>query len=282
MLAVRLDRNGSWPTAPPVAIAGSLDDHSRYLPALRAGPAQGTGELVWSVMLAGITECGIPAMSLADNGIVYTGRLRAFECCVRGQPARPGHAHHQLRPVSPADLRQDRTVLADAEEMAARPPDPGHPRRTQRLCSTEFRDFYNHQRPHRALRGATPAETFSATEPSPARRPPATCTGIRQPPHRRSKSQASCIVPPYRVNVGLRWAGHKCDVIRDGDHIAIFSGTTLVREFTADPTRRYQRSDKTTRTYRTREPKPRTMSVSDVPRHNCQRCPETPHRGDRG
>ena len=31
------------------------------------------GDLVWSVMMAGIDECGIPSMSLSDNGIVYTG-----------------------------------------------------------------------------------------------------------------------------------------------------------------------------------------------------------------
>ena len=62
-----------------VAIAGSLDDHSRYVPALQAGIGHGTAELVWSVMLDAITECGIPAMSLADNGMVYTGRLHAFE-----------------------------------------------------------------------------------------------------------------------------------------------------------------------------------------------------------
>ena len=36
-------------------------------------------------------------------------------------------------------------------------------------------------------------------------------------------------VAPYHVNVGLSWAGHPCDVIRQGDHIAIFSATTLVR-----------------------------------------------------
>jgi transposase len=63
----------------PVAIAGSIDDHSRYLTALHAGTGAGTAELVWAVMLAGITECGIPAMSLTDNGIMYTGRLRGYE-----------------------------------------------------------------------------------------------------------------------------------------------------------------------------------------------------------
>ena len=63
----------------PVAIAGSLDDHSRYMPALRAGLGDATSDVVWSVMLAGITECAIPAMSLTYNGFVYTGKWRGFE-----------------------------------------------------------------------------------------------------------------------------------------------------------------------------------------------------------
>jgi hypothetical protein len=74
--------------------------------------------------------------------------------------------------------------------------------------------------------------------------------------HTVGEKSGNLFVPPYKVNVGLRWAGHQCESIRDGDHIAIFSGTTLVREFTADPRRNYQLGDKATRTYRTREPQP--------------------------
>ena len=70
------------------------------------------------------------------------------------------------------------------------------------------------------------------------------------------ESSGNLFIPPYKVNVGRRWAGHDCHCIRDGEHITIFSGTSLVREFTADPTREYQPGDKTTRTYRNREPKP--------------------------
>lgn len=62
-----------------VGIAGSLDDHSRYVVGLRAGAGDADAELVWEVMLAGIDECGIPSMSLSDNGIVYTGRFHAHE-----------------------------------------------------------------------------------------------------------------------------------------------------------------------------------------------------------
>ena len=64
------------------------------------------------------------------------------------------------------------------------------------------------------------------------------------------------VVAPYRVNVGCAGPDTNATSSDDGDHIAIFSGTTLVRELTADPSRNYQPSDKTTRTYRTREPKP--------------------------
>ncbi|MBU8821177.1 DDE-type integrase/transposase/recombinase, partial [Mycolicibacterium goodii] len=62
-----------------VAIAGSLDDHSRYVVGLRADASDADGDLVWSVILAGVNECGIPSMSLSDNGIVYTGRFHSHE-----------------------------------------------------------------------------------------------------------------------------------------------------------------------------------------------------------
>ena len=77
-------------------------------------------------------------------------------------------------------------------------------------------------------------------------------------------------VAPYRINVGLRWAGHECDVIRDGDHIAIFSGNHLVRAFTADPTR-YHQPARQNYTYLS-HPRTQTgiMSVSDVPRLDCE------------
>src|ERR1700712_3370745 len=62
-----------------VAIAGSIDDHSRYLVGLSAAVGAGTTELVWAVVLSGIAECGIPSMSLSDNGTMYTGRIHKHE-----------------------------------------------------------------------------------------------------------------------------------------------------------------------------------------------------------
>jgi transposase InsO family protein len=237
-----------------VAIAGSLDDHSRYVPALRAGMGYGTAELVWSVMLAGITECGIPAMSLADNGMVYTGRLHAFEAAFEANLRAPGTRAINSTPVHPQTCGKIERFWQTLKKWLRAHPTPAALEELNALLD-QFRGFYNQHRPHRALRVATPAHAFTATEKArPAERPlPAPVFVTR---HTVGQKSGNLFVPPYKVNVGLRWAGHECDSIRDGDHITIFSATHLIREFTADPTRNYQPGDKSTRTYRTREPQP--------------------------
>jgi transposase InsO family protein len=237
-----------------VAIAGSLDDHSRYLTALRAGIGHGTAELVWSVMLDGITECGIPAMSLADNGMVYTGRLHAFEAAFEANLRALGTHTINSTPSHPQTCGKIERFWQTLKKRLRAHPTPATLDELNALLD-EFRDFYNHHRPHRALRGATPADAFTATEKArPADQPlPAPVFVSR---HTVGETSGKLHVAPYRINIGLRWAGHHCDVIRHGDHIAIFSGTTLIRALIADPTRDYQPSAPNTRTYRTREPKP--------------------------
>ena len=237
-----------------VAIAGSLDDHSRYVPALQAGLGHGTAELVWSTMLAGIAECGIPAMSLTDNGLVYTGRLRAFEAAFETNLRALGTHTINSTPAHPQTCGKIERFWQTLKKWLRARPAPATLEELNELLA-QFRDYYNHQRPHRALHAATPAQAFIATQKAcPAERPlPAPLLVSR---HTVGQTSGNLFIPPYKVNVGLRWAGHECDIIRDGDHITIFSGTTLVGSFTADPTRNYQPGDKATRTYRTREPKP--------------------------
>lgn len=237
-----------------VAIAASLDDHSRYLAGLQAGPGQATNELVWSVLLAGITECGVPAMSLTDNGLVYTGRRFAFEAAFETNLRALGTRPINSTPGHPQTCGKIERFWQTLKKWLRARPAAGTLDELNALLD-QFGEFYNHQRPHRALRGATPAEVFTATEKArPAERPlPAPVFVSR---HTVGETSGKLHVAPYRVNVGLRWAGHDCDVVRQGDHIAIFSGTTLIRALTADPTRTYQPSAPNTRTYRARAPKP--------------------------
>lgn len=238
----------------PVAIAGSIDDHSRYLTGLRCGPGAGDAELVWSVMVAGIGECGIPSMSLSDNGMVYTGRWHGFESAFEANLRALGTRTINSAPFHPQTCGKIERFWQTLKKWLRACPAPGTVDELNDQLAV-FRDHYNHHRPHRALRGATPAEVFSATEKArPADRPlPAPVFVSR---HSVGHTSGNIHIAPYRIGVGLRWAGHECDVIRDGEHIAIFSGTTLVRELTADPSRYHQPCAPNTRTYRNREPKP--------------------------
>ncbi|RAV05271.1 IS481 family transposase [Mycolicibacterium sp. GF69] len=237
-----------------VAIAGTLDDHSRYLNALQADIGHGTAELVWSTMVAGITECGVPAMSLTDNGLVYTGRWKGYETSFEANLRALGTRTINSSPFHPQTCGKIERFWQTLKKWLRARPAPATINELNGLLS-QFRDFYNHHRPHRALRGATPAEAFNATAKAhPAEHPlPAPVFVSR---HSVDEQSGNLYVAPYRIGIGLRWAGHSCDVIRQGEHIAIFSGTTLIRELTADPTRYHQRCAPNTRTYRIREPKP--------------------------
>jgi transposase InsO family protein len=237
----------------PVAIAGSLDDHSRYLVGLRAGAGDADGDLVWSVIMAGVHECGIPSMSLSDNGIVYTGRFHEHEAAFEINLRALGVRTINSAPYHPQTCGKiERFWQTLKKWLRARDPVATLVELNDQL--EQFRIFYNHQ-PHRALRGSTPAQAFHATiKARPADRPlPAPLFVSR---HTVGQTSGNVYAAPYKINVGLRWAGHDCDVIRDGEHIAIFSGNRIVRTFTANPNRYYQPADKTTRAYRTREPKP--------------------------
>jgi transposase-like protein len=71
-----------------VAIAGTLDDHSRLLVGLQAGRGDGDAALVWTVMQSAIAAYGVPQRSLTDNGSCYSTARRglsasAFETNLR-------------------------------------------------------------------------------------------------------------------------------------------------------------------------------------------------------
>jgi hypothetical protein len=131
VLAVRLDR---------MALGrphrgGHRGQHRRPLP-VRARVARGCGGRYHRAGMGG--DPGRDRRVRGAVDVVVRQRIRLhrpvsrLRVDVRSQPARAGGAHHQLHPVSPADLRQNRTVLADAEEVARRPATGSHHRRAQR------------------------------------------------------------------------------------------------------------------------------------------------------
>lgn len=236
------------------AIAGTLDDHSRYLPALAADLADASAAHVWTVMLSGIAECGVPQRSLTDNGRVYSGKRSGFESAFERNLRALGSQSIASTPRHPQTCGKiERFWQTLKKWLAARDRATTIAELNDQLA--EFRQFYNHQRPHRALHGATPAEAFAATvRARPQVRPiAAPVFVVRNVVDPRS---GNIIAGPYKVQVGKRWSGHECDCIIDGDHIVIFSGNRIVRELDADPSRKYQRGVKVPGVYGKREPNP--------------------------
>jgi transposase InsO family protein len=144
-----------------VEILSWLDDHSRYLIGCTAHwPV--TGEIVVARFLSLIEEHGPPASTLTDNGRIYTARFgggrNAFEYLlpilgVRQKNGSPGH------PQTQGKIERFHQTLK--RWLAARPPARTVPELQRQI--DQFREHYNHQRPHRALERRTPAEAYNTT-----------------------------------------------------------------------------------------------------------------------
>jgi transposase InsO family protein len=224
----------------PVAIAATIDDHSRLLVGLGACSGDATAELVWSVMSAAIGRYGIPMSSLSDNGMVYNNVHRvgrgpaALEINLRALGCQP-IASTPYHPQTCGKIERLWQTLKKWLHAHG-------PYRTLDALTTElaaFAEHYNTARPHRALNGRTPAAVFAATTHA---RPAARPLPARTTVHRTHANTAGVVTAGrYFIPIGATFAERPITAIKDGDHIAIFSGTRLIRELDADPTRRYQR-----------------------------------------
>ena len=243
-----IDRDGA---RRPVAIAGTLDDHSRFLVGIGAGSGDGTGELVWAVMSAAIGAHGVPMSSLTDNGSCYYNIHRADRRPARFEAnlAALGCQSIASTPYHPQTCGKiERFWQTLKKWLRAREQRHG-PYRTVSALNRDlhlFAEHYNTRRPHRALNGRTPAAVFEATvkarpadRPLPSRAHISRChvsTGgsiaVAGPP--------GAVRPQLRVQVGGRYKQLPVTVIQDGIRVAIFTGNTLIRALDLDPTKTYQ------------------------------------------
>lgn len=153
----------SLTTGREVEIVAWLDDHSRYLLHLSAHPRV-TGRIVAETFTSTIDAHGSPASTLTDNGMVYTTRLaqgghqaglNAFETLLRLN----GIIQKNGRPYKPTTQGKIERFWQTLKKYLA-----------QRPCETieqlgqvldEFRQFYNQDRPHRALGRKTPGFAYA-------------------------------------------------------------------------------------------------------------------------
>ena len=144
-----------------VEIINWLDDHSRYLLASQAC-RRVTGQTVISTFLTTADVYGLPQSTLTDNGSVYTSRFtggrNGFEYLLAdlGITQKNGHPGHPQTQGKIERFQQTLKRWLTAQPAAA----------TITELQTQLdtiTGIYNQIRAHRALHGATPANTYLAT-----------------------------------------------------------------------------------------------------------------------
>ncbi len=234
-----------------VAIAGTLDDHSRVLVGIGAGSGDGNGELVWAVMAAAICAYGVPMSSLTDNGLCYTTARRADHkpAAFQANLAALGCQSIASSPYHPQTCGKiERFWQTLKKWLRARETVHG-PYRTLAALNADlavFAEHYNTRRPHRAHHGKTPATVFAASlKARPAERPlPSQVQTYRC----RVSTGGSIAVsgPPgavraqLRVHLGGRYKQLPVTVLQDGIRVAVFTGNELIRALDLDLTKIYQ------------------------------------------
>jgi transposase InsO family protein len=217
-----------------------LDDHSRYMPAVDAVHGA-TVAAAWDAFCHAAQEIGPPAKLLSDNGLCFTGGSNAEGAgTLTRNLAALGITKANSRPYHPQTCgKLERAHQTLKKWLRKQPPARTLPELQRQL--DEFRDYYNHHRPHRALKGATPAERFHAT---PAARPADTSIDLPRSPvlsiaTRRVTARGVLHVRLVGIGLGVAWADRDLTVVSYGNRVVLLNGTTLVRALTIDPTRRY-------------------------------------------
>lgn len=223
-----------------VWIMDVLDDHSRVLVAARVtdGP---TYAAAWEALSHGATEWGLPANVMSDNGSCFTGGPLAETGDFGRQLRMLGINHIRSSPYHPQTCgKLERSHQTTKRWLTANGPADTRAELQDHL--DQWRNHYNHHRPHSAAGGRTPAERWHAQSPA------APCHPIATPPRASLHKVDSVGVigwpPGYKIGVGQSLAGQTVLVIARGDVLSIHGQAGLIRDLTIDPTRRYQPTGK--------------------------------------
>ena len=152
-----------------VEILTFLDDHSRLVTRSRVWTTV-TTEATWETFCQATQRWGIPVGHLSDNGLNFSGKLRGIEVGFEINLRAAGVTAITSRPFHPQTCgkveRFHQTMknwLRNKQHRLGRPPAD-----IAELQSwvDEFIDYYNNERPHRAIGRIPPIERWNATTPA--------------------------------------------------------------------------------------------------------------------
>jgi len=220
-----------------VKIFSFVDDHSRVALRVRA-VLEATSEATWDTFCQATEAWGVPVGQLSDNGLNFSGKLRGFEVFFERHLRAIGVIAKTSRPFHPQTCGKVERFQQTLKKWLRRQPLAATLAELQAQLDA-FVAYYNHQRPHRALGGLTPAEHWAKT-------PPAINLGVALPsPAQVSHTDVNAAGSVsagsrYVIGLGYQWRGMRATIHYDDTHAAVFINHQLVRALTLDPTRRYQ------------------------------------------
>jgi transposase InsO family protein len=223
-----------------VWIMNLLDDHSRLSVASRAVEAA-TTEIAWETLSLGGERYGLPQHVISDNGSCFTGRfLSGGEVIFEQNLRQVGITHIRSTPGHPQTCgKLERWHQTLKQWLRAQP-------RAETVAELQtqldrFGSYYNSQRGHRALSGATPLEVWKRGDKA-----------HPGPPLLLSPKARLLTVDRYgRVGydghilyLGMEYAHWPILVIRNGLSLTIIADHRIITRITLDPARRYQPNPK--------------------------------------
>jgi transposase InsO family protein len=222
-------------------ILNLIDDHSRLHLGADAYQRVKAKDVVSS--FHGAAELhGLPASLLSDNGAVFTGSYRGGKVLLQSELERLGVLFKNSRPYHPQTCGKVERLHQTLKRYLARQAPAKTLSELQEQLDT-FRHYYNHVRPHRALKGATPLQAFSA-------RVKARPAGAIAAPHFRvredrvdqtGKVSLRYDSKLYKVGIGRAHKGRAVKLLIADQSIRVIDlDGELIRELTLDPSRNYQ------------------------------------------
>ena len=225
----------------PVEILNLLDDHSRLLLQATAFATVKAADVV-QAFFAAADGYGLPASFLSDNAAVFSGRSRRGKVALELELEGLGIEVKHSTPYHPQTCgkveRLHQTLKRYLRKQAAA-------RSLAQLQAQldSFREYYNQQRPHRALGRRTPLVAFNARLKARPTRPQApTHYRVRQDRiDATGKVTLRYLSKLRHIPVGAAHRNRKVLLFVAGSEVRIVTTDgTLLRQLTLDPSRSYQ------------------------------------------
>jgi transposase InsO family protein len=207
-----------------------------------------TSPTAWKAFGRAAVRYGLPAELLSDNGAAFRSvtpgaRPVVFERNLQSLGIRTLHS----RPYHPQTCGKVERFHQTQQKWFAARPAPTTIAQLQGLLD-EFRDIYNHRRPHRSLARQRPAavwETLPKAHPAQI----ATAHEALVRNHRVAKAGLITVARDCVVYVGRKYAAKQVITIRRGDQLTIIDTETavIIGDLTIDPARRTQSARPSTR-----------------------------------